>query len=69
MENIGIEDQLRKRIMRTYRETRNTVRVRDRKTKDFWTERGVRRGCPISPTLFSIYIINLEEEMRKEQTE
>lgn len=53
--------------MRTYRETRNTVRVRDRKTKDFWTERGVRRGCPISPTLFSIYIIHNESRRGNEK--
>ena len=68
MKRIGIGDQLRKRTMETYRETKSKVRVGDRKTEDFWTEKGVRQGCPMSPTLFNIYVMDLEEEMRKEQT-
>lgn len=66
MKGIGIEDQLRRRVMEVYRETKNTVR--ERKTEEFWTERGVRQGCPKSPTLFNVYIMDVEEEMRKEQT-
>lgn len=44
------------------------MKVRDKKTESFWTERGVQQGCQMSPTLFNIYVMNLEEEMRKEQT-
>lgn len=69
MEKIGIEDNLRRRIMEAYRKTVNVVKVGDKRTEEFWTERRVRQGCPMSPpTLFNIYIMDLEEEMRKEQT-
>jgi len=41
--------------------------VTDKKSSEFWTERGVRQGCPMNPTLFNIYMIDLEEEMEKGQ--
>jgi len=43
------------------------VKVRNKKSSEFWTERGVRQGCPMNPTLFNIYMINLEEEIEKRQ--
>lgn len=51
-----IGEKLRRRIMETYKETKNIVRVGNRKSKEFWTKSGVRQGCPMSPTLFNIYI-------------
>lgn len=54
--------------MKTYKETRNILKVENRKIEEFWTKNGVRQGCPMSPTLFNIYLMALELEMRKEQT-
>lgn len=62
-----MKEKLRKRIMGTYKETKNMVRVGDNKSEEFWTENGVRQGCPMSPTLFNVYIMDIEEEMKKEQ--
>ncbi|KAM0724673.1 LINE-1 reverse transcriptase-like protein [Formica fusca] len=68
MKKAGIGEHLRRRIMETYKETKNKVKVGNRRTEEFWTESGVRQGCPMSPTLFNMYIMDLEAEMRKEQT-
>lgn len=56
MERIGISRELRERIADIYKETKNTIRIGKRESEVFWTEKGVRQGCPLSPTLFNIYI-------------
>lgn len=67
LKKTEMKEKLRKRIMGTYKETKNMVRVGDSKSEEFWTENGVRQGCPMSPTLFNVYIMDIEEEMKKEQ--
>lgn len=68
MEKIGISNKLKKRIMETYKETKNVIKVGEKYTEGFWTRKGVRQGCPMSPTLFNIYVADLEEEMERGQT-
>jgi len=64
LKKVEVGEQLR-RIMKTYRETKNRVKGR-RKSEEFWTKSGVRQRCPMSPTLFNIYLMDLEAELRKE---
>jgi len=67
LRKANIEEQLRRRVMETYMETKNKVKVGNEKSEEFWTRSRVRQGCPISPTLFNIFLMDLETEMRKEQ--
>jgi len=45
--------------------TRSRVRVGNELGREFWTAREIRQGCPASPVLFNILMVDLEEEMNK----
>lgn len=68
LEEKGVSRRLRTRIDEIYEETRNRVKVNGEISEKFWTRRGVRQGCPLSPTLFSLYTADLEEKLRRGQT-
>ena len=65
MEERGVSEDLRRRIEEIYAETRSRVRVGGEEGESFWTARGLRQGCPLSPHLFNVLTADLEEELRK----
>ena len=68
MENIGIKGKFLEMTKEIYKITWNGVLVGEKVTEKFETNNGVRQGCPLSPILFNIFIYNLEETLRKNNT-
>lgn len=67
MEKRGVRKELIERVKEIYQETKCRVRVGKKESEVFWIEKGVRQGCPLSPTLFNIYMAGLEEHLRAGQ--
>jgi hypothetical protein len=63
----GINEHLVTRIEEIYEETISRVRVDGRVSECFKTYKGVRQGCPLSPSLFAAFIGDIEEMFRKGQ--
>lgn len=61
----GLRESLVKRCGDLYRETKIRIRARKELGNGFWTERGIRQECPLSPVLFNMLIADLEERLRK----
>jgi len=54
LRKTGMREQLKRKIMETYEEMKNIIKVKNRKLEEFWTKSGVRQGSPMSLTLFNI---------------
>lgn len=63
----GNRKRLIERATRIYEETRCRVRVGGKRSESFSTEKRVSQRCPLSPTLFNIYIADLEEFCKRRQ--
>ena len=61
----GVKGKLLKMVKGIYKNTENEVITEEGLTERFRTERGVRQGCPMSPTIFNVYIEDLDEVWEK----
>jgi len=65
MKERGIREGLVERVEEAIRETKIRVKIGGELREGFWTARGLRQGCLMSPLLFNILIADMEEEMGK----
>jgi hypothetical protein len=61
MEKLGVPMHLRAIVHRLYEEVKVKIRTSTGTSKSFRSDIGVKQGCPLSPTLFGLYIDKLEE--------
>jgi len=45
LRKIRMREQLKRRIMKTYKETKSIIKIGNRKSEELWTKSGVRQGC------------------------
>ena len=67
MKKKGIKSRLINRISEIYKETKSRIRIGSKEMGEFWTTKGIRQGCPLSPIIFNIGMADLNEEMGKVQ--
>jgi len=65
MEEREVRGGLIRRIEEVIREMICRIRAAGEVGEEFWMARGVRQGCPLSPTLLNLLIADMEEEMGK----
>ena len=63
LRQLGLKGKMLSAIQSLYRDVQSCVKVNDRTTNWFPVELGVKQGCPLSPTLFSVYINDLASEI------
>jgi len=67
MKERGIRNDIMERIKELYEETENIIRIGDKYTRTFWTEREVGQGCSLSPVLLTLFMTDQEEVLKKGQ--
>lgn len=67
MKKRWIRTELIERVREIYDKVKCRIRVGGIESEEFWVEKGVRQGCSLSPTLFNIYIADIEEELIKRE--
>ncbi|XP_070529779.1 calponin homology domain-containing protein DDB_G0272472-like [Cardiocondyla obscurior] len=65
MKKRGVREGLIRRCEEILEETVNKVKVKDKEGKSFWTTKGVRQGCPLSPSLFTLLLADIDEELER----
>ena len=61
VKNIGIYGKSLDLIKDIYKKTKCAIKINNRRTEFFEYTKGVRQGCPLSPSLFNIFLNDLFE--------
>ena len=64
----GISSKMKNMISSIYANVKSYVKVNGRLSKSFGCSLGLRQGCVLSPILFSLFVNDLDEDMRSLNT-
>jgi len=64
MRKYEINERIIRTIENMYEEPTYRIKIGMKGTRKFWTGKGLRQGCPLSPLLFLILIADVEEFMK-----
>ena len=67
MEELGVPKHFREVVHRLYGEVKVKIRTSTSIFESFRSDIGVKQGCPLSPTLFYLYIDKLEEWLNSQE--
>jgi len=65
MRKYGINERIIRTIENMYEETTCRIKIGTKGTRKFWTGKGLRQSCPLSPLLFLILIADVEEFVKR----
>lgn len=65
MEEKDIDKNLIEKIKGLYKETNGMIRTKEGYAGKFRMTKGLRQGCVMSPSLFNLYIADLDTELNK----
>ena len=66
MREYGVEESFVRLCKGLYEGVQASVQVDGQQSRWFRVEEGLRQGCPLSPLLYSIYIMGMVEELERE---
>ena len=65
LEEMGIPSSVVAILQSLYQDTTRRITWRGEMTEPFHTSRGLRQGCPLSPTLFALYIASIPDSLKE----
>lgn len=62
-----VREGITRRVKQIIKEIKSRVKIGGEIKESFWTENltHMRQRCPLSPTLFNIFMVDLEEQIGK----
>lgn len=69
LKSLGFNNNFVKCIMSSYKSLSTKIVVNDHKSDEIVFRKGVKQGCPLSPTFFNICLISLVNHLLKQKAD